>query len=281
MKNIFKKNQVIITALAIMIAIAGYLRFTNDDIPDKNTTVQTANPDVSEMDIISEIDGTELAQAPTAGANADGANDTDENGNDTTNVDGADDADINGNNDTNLETTGDENEESTPVKTLSDDQELGDISDEDILAAANDVKDTGEIKLEDGVPGEAVLASTTIDPNFFVSNRLQREQMRARNKAAYLELIENPDVAESLKKETIAKMLEIMDIAEKENNTEIALEARGFDDALVSINDGKVDVVINTVSISDQQLAIIEEILKSKTDISVKNMTIVPTVMEE
>ena len=30
MKKIFKKNQVIITALAIMIAIAGYLNFTSD-----------------------------------------------------------------------------------------------------------------------------------------------------------------------------------------------------------------------------------------------------------
>lgn len=31
MKKIFKKNQVIITALAIMIAVAGYLNFTSDD----------------------------------------------------------------------------------------------------------------------------------------------------------------------------------------------------------------------------------------------------------
>ena len=30
MKKIFKKNQVIITALAIMIAVAGYLNFTSD-----------------------------------------------------------------------------------------------------------------------------------------------------------------------------------------------------------------------------------------------------------
>ena len=30
MKKIWKKNQVIITALAIMIAVAGYLNFTSD-----------------------------------------------------------------------------------------------------------------------------------------------------------------------------------------------------------------------------------------------------------
>lgn len=38
MKNIFRKNQVIITALAIMIAVAGYLNFAEE----KGTTTETA-----------------------------------------------------------------------------------------------------------------------------------------------------------------------------------------------------------------------------------------------
>lgn len=273
MKNIFKKNQIIITALAIMIAIAGYLSFTNNDKPGDNGTLQTANPDLEELDIITEVDGSQLAQADTNGTDDAATDDTatDDTATDDTAAD-----------DTGLDATADDNDETTPVETLEDDgDELGDISDEDILATANDVTDTAELDLEDGVPGEAVLASTTIDPNFFISNRLEREQMRARNKATYLEIIESPDVAESLKQETIARMIELTDIAEKENNTEIALEARGFDDALVSINDGRVDIVINAASISDQQLAIIEEIVKSKTEIPVAKMTIVPTVLEE
>ena len=32
MKNIFKKNQIIITALAIMLAVAGYLNFSKEDV---------------------------------------------------------------------------------------------------------------------------------------------------------------------------------------------------------------------------------------------------------
>ncbi len=276
MKNIFKKNQIIITALAIMIAIAGYLSFTNNDKPGENVALQTANPDLEELDIITEVDGSQLAQADVDGTDDTTTDDTaaDDTTTDDTAAENVDDTD--------LDATADDNDETTPVETLDDDgDELGDISDEDILAAANDVTDTAELDLEDGVPGEAVLASTTIDPNFFISNRLEREQMRARNTTRYLEIIESPDVAETLKQETIAKMIELTDISEKENNTEIALEARGFDDALVSINDGRVDIVINTVSISDQQLAIIEEIVKSKTSIPVAKMTIVPTVLEE
>lgn len=265
MKNIFKKNQIIITALAIMIVIAGYLSFTNDDKPDANSTVETTNPDLD--GVVSELEGMELVQETTDDTTTDDTETTDE--------DLADDTEL-------LETTDEEdNDESTPVDTESESDELGDISDDDILEAANDVSDTGELDLEDGVPGEAVLASTTLEAGYFISNKMEREQMRARNKETYLEIMEDPDIAEALKQDAVNRMMELTEVAEKENATEILLKARGFDDALVSINDGKVDVIINAESISDQQLAIIEEVVKNKTDIPVSKMSIVPVVMEE
>ncbi len=268
MKNIFKKNQIIITALAIMIVIAGYLSFTNNDKPDAGNTVETTSSDLDGL--VSELDGMDLVQDTTTDDTDDTLTDTD--------TDAEDLADDTGEAETTAE---DDNDETTPVDTESDSDELGDISDEDILSAANDVSDTGEINLEDGVPGEAVLASTTIEAGYFLSNKMEREQMRARNKATYKEIMESPDVTEALKQDAINRMIELTEIAEKENVTEILLGARGFDGALVSINEGKVDVIINAESISDQQLAIIEEVVKNKTEISVANMTIVPVVTEE
>ncbi len=273
MKNIFKKNQIIITALAIMIVIAGYLSFTNNDKPDAGKAVETTNPELD--GIISELNGMELTQDTT---------DTTTTGDTTTDNKASDNtaAEESKKTDTNTTGTANENDETTPVDTKSDtSNELGDISDDDILTAANDVADTGELDLEDGVPGEAVLASTTIEAGYFISNKMEREQMRARNKATYLEIMEDPDVAEALKQDAVNRMMELTEVAEKENATEILLKARGFDDALVSINGGKVDVIINTESVSDQQLAIIEEVVKNKTEISVANMSIVPVVMEE
>ena len=50
MKKIFKKNQIIITALALMIAVAGYLSFTNDSIKDKKVAKEAnAEPEASRM----------------------------------------------------------------------------------------------------------------------------------------------------------------------------------------------------------------------------------------
>ena len=44
MKNIFKKNQMIITALAIMIAVAGYLNYSGSKLD--SAKVQTGGEDV-------------------------------------------------------------------------------------------------------------------------------------------------------------------------------------------------------------------------------------------
>ena len=45
MKKIFQKNQIMVTALALMLAVAGYLSFMNKDISDENILAE-ANADL-------------------------------------------------------------------------------------------------------------------------------------------------------------------------------------------------------------------------------------------
>ena len=77
MKKIFQKNQIMITALALMLAVAGYFSFMKDDISDKNIAAE-ANAklleeeyEISDEDMISgedifvaeeyvDLDGTEV-----------------------------------------------------------------------------------------------------------------------------------------------------------------------------------------------------------------------------
>jgi stage III sporulation protein AH len=279
MKNIFKKNQIIITALAIMIVIAGYLSFTNNDKPDDNkTTLQETDPD---LEALTDVDGTELATGATTGTGttdtgATGARGT---GTDTTLDTTAADTtgtDENKTTDTNATDTNTDNNNNNAA------DELGDISDQDILEASQDVTDNGELKNEDGVPGEAVLANAnTLDAGFFVSEKLKREQTRAANKATLLDIIESTDITKDQKQKAVDAMLQITSIADKERATETLLAARGFDDALVNIVDGQVDVVINAATLSDQQLAIIEDVIKQKTEVTVEHINIIPAVVAE
>ena len=63
-------------------------------------------------------------------------------------------------------------------------------------------------------------------------------------------------------------MISMTDIAEKETAAEILLEAKGFDDAIVSIDGDSVDVVVNTAELSEAQRAQIEDIVIRKTGVS-------------
>lgn len=56
MKKMFKKNQIIITALALMIAAAGYVSFTNGNIDDGNIATETSADAMEEDYEISDED---------------------------------------------------------------------------------------------------------------------------------------------------------------------------------------------------------------------------------
>ena len=275
MKNIFKKNHIIITALAIMIIIAGYLSFTNEDLADKKDAVETeANGEYEEF---TDSEGMDLATSDTTDdTTADGEDQSEEDGNANEDADVEEDEDAA---DENAETTADDEDGENNEEA----DELGDISDEDILAEAQEVSDNGELDLEEGVPGEAVLANaaSTIDASYFASNKIEREQVRAKNKADYMDIINSTTVSKDQRQSAVDSMLELADIITKENKTEMLLEAKGFAEPIVFMDDGKVDVVVNAAALTDQQLAIIEEVVKDKTGVAVENISINPVVVSE
>lgn len=275
MKNILKKNSIIITALAIMIVIAGYLSFTNKDAKDETTIAGADNTSEDMSDEFVETEGMNVAT--TNGT--DTTDDTDITDTDTDDgTDTADDTDTGDDTDT----ADDADEDASDAEEDADTDELGDsdISDEDILANAQDVSDNGELNLEDGVPGEAVLANTA-DAGYFVSRKIDREQVRARIKETYMDIIESPDVKEEDKQDAIQSMIKLTDIMDKESAAEMLLEAKGFDGVVVFIVDDTANVVVNAESLTDQQLAIIEDVVKDKTDIAVEHIEITPVVITE
>ena len=59
MKEIFKKNQIAITSLAIMIAVAGYLNFTKSDVPTV-TSYDETDESLDSIDTMDISDGDSL-----------------------------------------------------------------------------------------------------------------------------------------------------------------------------------------------------------------------------
>ena len=81
-----------------------------------------------------------------------------------------------------------------------------------------------------------------------------------------------------MKADAIASMNRLTDRAEKELDAELLLEAKGFKDIVVSINDDSVDVIVGAAEITDEQKAQIEDIVTRKTERDVSDIVI--TTME-
>lgn len=223
MKNMVKKNQVMITALALMIAVAGYLNFAGNRITQEeivttgSDTVETAKVtgDDSQYEDIQSMDSELVLEE-----------------------------------DNYLEQSMDD----ILAEDITVDEENADLE-----AGSDSVEEiTGD------VPGEAVFTSVA-GMDSLSGAKLLKEQTRAKSRETFLEIINNTNIAEEQKQEAIDGMIELTDVAEKETAAEILLEAKGFEDVVVSITDNMVDVVVNTAELTEAQRAQIEDIVVRKT----------------
>ena len=232
-----KRNQIMITALALMIAIAGYLNFAGNQMEDELAVADvtgtedeiTALLDLSEEDIASDIISL----------------------------------------DSDAETTDNYLDDTL---TLSD--TISDVTIDTASAALEDEDILGSEDILDGtMPGEAVYTSTQAVSSL-AGVKLIKEQTRAKNKETLLEIINSTSLSESQKQDAVNGMMELTQVAEMEMAAEILLEAKGFDGAVVSVNGDMVDVVVCTDSLDDAKLAQIEDIIVRKTGMDPANIII-------
>jgi len=245
-KKGWKKNQIIITALALMIAVAGYVSYTRSNI-DRSAQTDTAmdltedsyeisDDPIVEGDIFTDTgDGTDTAS-------------TAQNASDVAKEGSADNA------------------------AVADASAGADASVGQAQEAGADAQAAGGEN-----PGEAVLTSSTIsNVDFAAEMKLNREQVRAKNKETLLGIVNSANLTDEQKQSAVDQMIALTDIAEREAAAEMLLEAKGFTDVVVSITGDAVDVVLNMGDVTDAKRAQIEDIVKRKTNVSAENIIITP-----
>lgn len=264
MKNLIKKNQLMITALAIMIAIAGYLQFAGDNLEEEYLTVKEDEiAGVADNGVISE---NYTAEGISEAANLDGTLDLSEE--DLLSAQLTDIESLDSEVDVIMEDYLDEDMQVGDVQTTSGEAQVADAGD------AQAEGQVAEATPEDGeIPGEAVFTSST-GVTVLSEAKLLKEQTRAKNKETLMEIINSTGLTDEQKQEAVDGMVQMTDYAEKEAAAEILLEAKGFTDVVVSINTDAVDVVVNAAELTDAQRAQIEDIVTRKTDIAAENIVI-------
>ena len=204
MKKGSHKNQIIITTLALLLAVVGYISYDNRD------TFMNAK------DVLS----TEIEA-------------------------------VNGKADTK------EPEECEDTQ-VSDEVALETDSTEEILNA-----------------GETVLTSASTESEECVAQvKLGREQVRSKNKEALQKIIDDAGVSEAEKKSAVDAMVKLTENAQMEEDAQMMLEAKGFNNAVVSLSDECCYVIVGKDDVTDEKRAQIEDIIKRKTNIGASNIVI-------
>lgn len=230
MKKLLRKNQIIITALVVMVALAGYLSLTDDS----ELAVGVLNQQDAENVAEGGTDGTVPEDAETENQTAESVSQAAATGN-----------------------AADEVADSEVA-----DDAVTDISDEDIASKEN--------------AGEAVLVNNTVTGDYFEAAKLSREQTRAKNKETLLELVNSDSASEAQKEKAMNEIVEMTAVNEKETATENLLAAKGFQDVVVTIVDDSVDVIVNAESLTEQQIAQIEDVVKRKSECASDKIVISP-----
>ena len=247
MKNVLKKNQIMITALAIMIAVAGYLNFAGSKITQEEIMTTGADSAVA----VNEAQMTE---------------------------DAADVAALFEISDEDLEQAELSDIESLDSEVITEQENYLEETMEEMMAQNSEESIEEQIS-DSETPGEAVFTSSS-SLDTLSGAKLMKEQVRAKNKETLMEIINNVNISEEQKQEAVDGMIALTDITEKETAAEILLEAKGFEDVVVSITDGMVDVVVNTVDLTEAQRAQIEDIVIRKTGIEAENI-VISTIAQE
>lgn len=122
--------------------------------------------------------------------------------------------------------------------------------------------------------GEAVLTSTVVAQNFSAQAKLNREQVRSKNKEALIEVINNENAADDLKQSAMEDLMDMTNRSEMEIAAENLLTAKGFENSVVSLTKDSCDVVICRETLTDAERAQIEDIIARKTDVGMENVVI-------
>lgn len=140
---------------------------------------------------------------------------------------------------------------------------------------AYDIFTLAEYETQELNPGESVLTSTVVDHAGFASNvKMNREQIRSKNIELLQGIIDDASLTEEQKTDAVNKMVQMTDAAKKEADAEMMLEAKGFQNVVVSIGDESCDVVIDANDVTDAKRAQVEDIVNRKTGIPAEQIVI-------
>ncbi len=110
---------------------------------------------------------------------------------------------------------------------------------------------------------------------YFAQARLEKSRTRGQEEEILRNITKDDSAAKDIKNKAYEKLMNVVNNNEIEMKIESLIKQRGFDDAIAYLSqDGSVDVVINSTSLTSSQTAQICDIVQRHAGISIENIHI-------
>ena len=237
MKNIIKKNQIVIFVIGIMIIAAGYFNYTNNN--DMSNSLEAGA--IADSEEMASIGDARLVSANVSEEN-----------------------EIEGNKADNKNENDIKNTNEISVNTIENSDTMNNNVQNELDKNTNSVTPSVVTNTEE-VEG--------IDA-YFTNSRLERETMYSQRIENYQDLLNNTNVSEAQKK---LAQEEIMKLNNEQNAIMIAenlIKTKGIEDLIIFINGESINVIVKGDDLEKEEIAQIQNILTRELEADISNIHI-------
>lgn len=234
MKQILKKNQIIISVIAIMLIAAGYMNYTSNEKQALETAVLTDSEKYAG-----------IGDAPLVSANVTDNNDL-VNNDETQNTD-------NENNDTSKDEDKKDEIKSNEQNTENKENDKNTVQNE-INTSTNVTETSGD--------------------QYFAELRLERDKMYSQMLESYQKILSNSQISETQKEISENEIKKINDTRNAIMIAENLIKNKGFQDLIIFINGDSISIIVKAKELKEEQIAQIQNIISRELKGEIENIHI-------
>ena len=232
--KLFKKNQIIIYVIALMLVTAGYLNYTTTN--DMNSIMQTSSRE-EEITEMANIGDAQLVSS----------NVSDENN-------------LSNNQNTNNQIT--DNEDSTNIE----DKESNTIKEEN---KNEEVKENNSNNAS-----VTTSSNNNSKDDYFTNSKLERNTMYSQMLETYEKVLNSNNSLETQKQSATEEIKKINNLKNSIMICENLIQTKGFNDVVVFVNDDSVSIVVKDEQLTAEKVAQIQNIVSREMGAKIENIHI-------
>ena len=254
--NFFKKNQIVVFTIGLMLITAGYLSYMNNNKDSTRSSIDASS--IADSEEMASIGDAKLVSANVVQS-------TNEVGDDDEIISNSENSNLIINSE-NIEDTLANNELVNSTDTTAE-QENAEQENNENLEVSGKV-DSSETDLETGSN-----SSTTID-EYFTSSRLERENMYSKRIENYQDILNNSNVSEAQKKTAQEEITKLNNEQNALMITENLLKTKGISDLIIFVNGDSINVIVKGDNIEKEKIAQIQNVITRELDADIGNVHI-------